>query len=96
MLKANALPKDCQIITLAHIQLCFPLANIIDTKKELAKLTKQKEKLLDQINHIKQKLNNEGFLLNAPKPIIKQQQDKLINIQSQLILINQQLKELNN
>lgn len=55
-----------------------------------------KEKLLDQINHIKQKLNNEGFLLNAPEQIIRKQQDKLTNIQSQLILINQQLKELNN
>lgn len=95
LLKTNILPKGCQIITLAHAQLCFPLADIINTKKELAKLTKQKEKLLDQINHIKQKLNSQGFLQKAPKPIIKKQQDRLTNIQSQLTLINQQLKELN-
>ena len=72
----------------------IPVADIIDVEKELARLTKEKETLLKEIERIDKKLSNEGFTSKAPAAVIEGEREKLRKYQDTLTATEEALAKL--
>lgn len=55
----------------------LPMAELVDTEKEKARLAKELETVQKDINMLSGKLNNEQFTAKAPANIVQQEKDKL-------------------
>ena len=75
--------------------LYIPMSELIDLEKEIARLTKEKEKTLKDVNMLSNKLANEGFLAKAPEAVVAAEREKLANAQARLENIEESLKQLN-
>ena len=65
-----------QIVTDAATIL-LPLSDIIDTEKERARLTAEKQKLEGEIERGERKLQNESFVAKAPAAVVEGERQKL-------------------
>ena len=65
-----------QIITEAAT-VYLPLADIIDTEKERARLEGEEKKLIGEIERLDKKLSNEGFVAKAPAAVVEAEREKL-------------------
>ena len=54
----------------------LPLADIIDLDQERARLTKEIDKLADEIARLEKKLANENFVAKAPPEVVEEQKEK--------------------
>jgi valyl-tRNA synthetase len=64
--------------------LYIPLSDVVDTEKETARLTKEKERLLGEIDRIDRKLANPGFVAKAPAAVIDGEKEKLAKYKEML------------
>ena len=62
----------------------LPLADIVDTEKEIARLEGEQKKLLMEIERIEKKLSNEGFVAKAPAAVVDGEKAKLIKYRENL------------
>ncbi|MDD3861411.1 MAG: class I tRNA ligase family protein [Candidatus Gracilibacteria bacterium] len=68
---------ESKIICIKEIEVYLPLKDMIDTEKELNRVSKeitQKERF---IKSLRSKLNNQGFIKNAPKEVIEKEKERL-------------------
>ena len=72
-----------QIIT-DSATIFLPLSDIIDTEKEMARLTAEEKKLIGEIERIEKKLSNEGFLAKAPAAVVEGEKVKMAKYQENL------------
>ncbi len=72
-----------QIITDAAT-IYLPLADIIDTEKERARLEGEEKKLIGEIERLEKKLSNEGFVAKAPAAVVEAEREKLANYREKL------------
>jgi valyl-tRNA synthetase len=61
----------------AAAELFIPLGDLVDFEKEIARLTKEKDNLLKEIERAQGKLNNPGFVSKAPAQLVAQEKEKL-------------------
>ncbi|MBO4770016.1 MAG: valine--tRNA ligase [Clostridia bacterium] len=62
----------------------IPLADMIDTEKELLRLGKEKANLEGEIERIEKKLLNDGFVKKAPAQVVEGERVKLENYRASL------------
>ncbi len=62
----------------------IPLAEMIDTEKELARLDKEKTNTEGEIARLEKKLSNEGFRAKAPAAVIAGEEAKLVGYRDKL------------
>ena len=72
-----------QIIT-DSATIFLPLSDIIDTEKEIARLTGEETKLLGEIERLEKKLSNEGFVAKAPAAVVDGEKAKLAKYRENL------------
>ena len=72
----------------------IPLSDIIDSDKELARLEKEKKKVLKDVDFLSSKLSNDGFLAKAPQQLIDTQRQKLEKAKEKLDKIEQSIAAL--
>ena len=84
--------NDIQIVT-EGATLYIPLSDVVDSEKEIARLTKEKEKLLSEIERIEKKLSNEGFVAKAPAAVIEGEKEKLSKYKDMLTATENALKQ---
>jgi valyl-tRNA synthetase len=60
------------------------MAGLIDKDAELARLTRETEKLTKEVARLSGKLGNPGFTAKAPAKVIELEQQKLNDAQSSL------------
>ena len=72
-----------QIIT-DSATIFLPLSDIIDTEKEIARLTGEETKLLGEIERLEKKLSNEGFVAKAPAAVVDGEKAKLAKYREDL------------
>ena len=65
-----------QIIT-DSATIFLPLSDIVDTEKEIARLTAEEKKLLGEIERLEKKLSNQGFVAKAPAAVVEGEKAKL-------------------
>ena len=62
----------------------LPIADIVDTEKERARLEAEQKKLLGEIERIEKKLSNEGFVAKAPTAVVDGEKIKLAKYRENL------------
>ncbi|MDA3899366.1 MAG: valine--tRNA ligase [Spirochaetes bacterium] len=68
--------------------------DVVDTEAELARLNKQKNTLLQDIERAEKKLNNENFIARANPDVVEKERSKLAALQDQYADIEKNLKLL--
>jgi len=65
-----------QIIT-DSATLYLPMSDLVDTEKEIARLSAEQKKLTDEIERVNKKLANESFVAKAPAAVVDAERAKL-------------------
>ena len=72
---------------------CFiPMGELIDAEKELSRLQKEKENLLNEIKRAEGKLNNPGFVNKAPAQVVDSERAKAEKYRDMLEKVEQRIK----
>ena len=76
------------------MELYIPLEGLVNLEKEREQLNKRRIRIEELLVGINNKLSNEKFIANAPKEIIKKENDKKIDLKDELEKINFNIKML--
>ncbi len=92
---ADAISADnaVQIIT-DSATIYLPMSDLVDTEKELARLSGEEAKLLSEIERVEKKLQNEGFISKAPEAVVNAERNKLARYQENLAGVRAALEKL--
>ncbi|NLW73696.1 MAG: valine--tRNA ligase [Clostridiales bacterium] len=88
--------ENCVQIITDSATIYLPMSDLIDTERERARLEAELNKLEDEIERIRVKLSNEGFLTKAPAAVVEGERAKLNRCLENLEGIMAALKNLNN
>lgn len=72
----------------------IPMDELVDKEKELARLDKEKQAALKDVEFLSKKLSNEGFLAKAPAQLIDAEKAKLAKAQDKLEKIEQSISAM--
>ena len=86
-------PADAASVIAGSLQAFIP--GIVDSAKELAKLQKEKDQLLQRIASAEKKLANTQFVNRAKPEIVQRERDNLLSSQTQLNAIDAQIQQTN-
>ena len=67
---------------IGELELLIPMAGLIDTEAELARLNKQFEKVAKDLAKVTGKLSNEKFVGKAPEEVIAKEREKQAELQT--------------
>ena len=80
---------------IGELELLIPMAGLIDTKAELARLTKQLEKVAKDLAKVTGKLGNEKFVGKAPEAVIAKERAKQAELQTTADKLQAQIETIN-
>ena len=78
------------------VEIFLPLKGLIDTEKEIARLTKELEKLRKGISVTAGKLQNEKFIAKAPADVVQAEREKLSAAQEKISSVESRIEQLKN
>ena len=81
----------CIVTTDAKIYI--PLGELVDFEKEIARLNKEKEKVLKDLEFIDKKLNNENFVAKAPKAVVDGQREAAQKLRDKIAMIDESIEK---
>ncbi|AGH80478.1 valyl-tRNA synthetase [Psychromonas sp. CNPT3] len=84
----------CATALVGALELLIPMAGLIDTEAELARLSKQLEKASKELAKISGKLSNERFVSNAPEAVINKERGKEAELQTTCSKLEEQIKTI--
>ena len=82
-------------IVLSDLSILIPLEGIVDTKKEIQKLSNKRENENKKLISVKNKLNNDIFMNKAPKNVIDDFKTQLNDLKSSIEKIDQIINTIN-
>jgi len=75
-------------------ELFMPLADLINFKAEIERLTEEKNEFISEIKRAKGKLSNKGFVNNAPDHLVKEEEDKIEKYEDMLKAVEERIDSL--
>ena len=81
-------------IVTADAKIYIPMGELIDFEAERARLTKEKEKALKDLEFINKKLNNHGFVSKAPEAVVQGQRDAAAKLQDKISMLDDSIAKL--
>jgi len=93
---SNEKPPHAMSGVIDGVEIFLPLEGLIDTEKEIARLTKELEKVRKGAASTEGKLNNERFLSKAPAEVVQSERDKLAAAKEKISSLEQRIKQLEN
>lgn len=93
---ADVKPEHAMSGVIEGAEIYLPLEGLIDTEKEIARLTKELEKLRKFAATTSGKLNNERFLSKAPAQVVESEREKLSAAEEKITSLEQRIKQLEN
>ncbi|MFP4686763.1 MAG: class I tRNA ligase family protein, partial [bacterium] len=82
-------PATSSTVVLDFGTVYLPLAGLIDVEKEKQRLQDDMEDRLDRKNQLEGRLNNEGFLENAPEEVVVEAREELKQVEDELTRLQQ-------
>jgi len=76
-----------------NLKLLIPTAEIIDVSSEVERLNKEKSKYIKLAEGIESRLSNSEFISNAPGHIVVADEQKLTELKTKILKIDEQLKK---
>ena len=86
--------EGCVSVVTGDATIYIPLAELVDTEKEKARLTKEKKNTENELARLAGKLNNEGFLSKAPEEVVNAEKEKQKKLTEKLAMIESELQKL--
>lgn len=93
---ADTKPEHALAGVVEGVEIFLPLKNLIDTDKEIARLTKELEKIRKGISSTENKLRNEKFLSKAPAEVVQAEREKLSAAQEKISSVESRIAQLKN
>ncbi len=87
-------PRPAAAAALTGLRLWIPLAGIIDLDKERARLTKEKDKLVQYTASIDKKLSNQSYVSHAPAEVVDGDRARLAEAQARIAVLDGYLAAL--
>jgi len=84
-------PNGAVSVVISGATIYLPMDSLVDSAKEKARLTKEKQKLEQEISRIDGKLSNEGFMAKAPENLIAAEREKRENFAVMLAKVEAEL-----
>lgn len=81
-------------IVTADAKIYIPMGELIDFEAERARLNKEKEKVLKDLDFINKKLNNPGFVSKAPEAVVQGQREAAAKLQDKLNMLDDSIAKL--
>ena len=81
-------------IVTADAKIYIPMGELIDFEAEKARLNKEKEKVLKDLDFINKKLNNPGFVAKAPEAVVQGQREAAAKLQDKLNMLDDSIAKL--
>ena len=92
----TGIPDNAIAIAVPGIELFIPFTDLVDIKEEIGRLEEKKAKLKIELDKSNGLLSNAGFVAKAPEAKIKEEKDKVDNLNELIANIDEQIKKLNN
>ena len=89
-LEPDAAKPAAATALVGEMELLVPMAGLIDTTAELARLDKEIERRQKDLERTRNKINNPNFVEKAPEDVVQKERDKLTDIESALEKLNEQ------
>ncbi|MDP4180075.1 MAG: valine--tRNA ligase [Bacillota bacterium] len=86
--------EDAVSSIIAGVEIYMPLDDLIDIEKEVERLQKEKSNLEKELDRVKGKLSNEGFVAKAPPKVIEEEKAKLVKYQEMFDKVIERLNGL--
>ena len=86
--------SGCATAVAGDTQIRIPLEGLIDVDEEVARLSKQLDRVEKDIAHVTRKLGNEKFVAKAPADIVEKERAKLASFEGELATLRDSLREL--
>ena len=84
---------DAVCIVTTDAKIYIPLGELVDFEKEIARLNKEKEKVLKDLEFIDKKLNNENFVAKAPKAVVDGQREAAQKLRDKIARIDESIEK---
>ncbi len=84
---------DAVCIVTTDAKIYIPLGELVDFEKEIARLNKEKEKVLKDLEFIDKKLNNENFVAKAPKAVVDGQRETAQKLRDKIAMIDESIEK---
>lgn len=85
-------PEGAVSVVVSGANIYLPMDSLVDTEKERARLSKEKQKLEQEIARIDSKLSNEGFMSKAPPALVNAEREKRGEFAAKLAQVEAELK----
>ncbi len=88
------LPNAVSVVT-DSARIYIPMGHLVDFEAERARLNKEKDAAMKDVEFIMNKLNNPSFVAKAPEKVVEGQRQALAKLQEKIALIDEGLAKLN-
>ena len=88
------LPNAVSVVT-DSARIYIPMGDLVDFEAERARLNKEKDAAMKDVEFIMNKLNNPSFVAKAPEKVVEGQRQALAKLQEKIALIDESLAKLN-
>lgn len=87
-------PENAMTAVVSGVEIYMPLKGLIDVEKETARLNKEREGLVKEVERVAGKLSNESFVAKAPAEVIERERAKEREYREKLAAITDRLDYL--
>jgi valyl-tRNA synthetase len=87
-------PEEAASVVEGDVTVFLPLAGLVDIRAECERLTAEKTKLNEQMEHTQAMLNNEQFVSRARADVVQRERDKLAGLQASATQLQVRLDQL--
>ena len=94
VLAADAEAPMSAIQLVGDLEVLVPMLGLIDVKAEIARLTKEAEKLNKELTGVTNKLSNANFVDKAPAVVVEKEKARQADLQIAHAKLQQQLEEM--
>ena len=88
------IPEDAVSVLINGAEIYLPLEDLVDFEKELERLNKEKNNLEKELQRVRGKLANQGFVAKAPQNIIEEERMKERKYQEMLEKVLERINSL--
>ena len=81
-------------IVTSDAKIYIPMGELIDFEAERARLNKEKDKALKELDFIDKKLNNPGFVSKAPEAVVQGQRNAAAKLRDKVAMLDESIAKL--